>query len=488
MADRPHRPRLGRSVRWQTANVAMQVLLQLVFVTVLARLITPADFGVMAIALVVVGFIEIFAQVGIGPALIQRTDLAPEHMRTAFWVSLGLGIVFYLGLYAAAPAIGQIYQTPSLVELLRVIAWSFILSGASVVPRSLLIREMSFGRLFAAAAVGMGVGTIGVGLTLAAACWGVYAYAGALLAQNALLGIMYWVLRPVPCWGRLDVPAFRQMLGYGTRSTLYNVVNYMGTKVDTVVVGRWAPEAGWAQTGFYDRAVYLLNLPVTVLGKLSDSVLFAGLAQLQEEREELRRTVLRAHRLLALLVVPASVGLVFYAREVTLLFLGPQYEPAVGMARILFAGLAFRSLVKLGDAVVRATDHLMAAVWVKLGYLLLAAGGTAWAMASGAGTDGVAWAITGLSGLQFLALTGITGRLLGVKGGAWLRASRDGLLVGGCVAAGAAVALLLPLEPPSVPATLGLWLRPAVGLLLAAVPVALAWWVRPLWRPWLWKD
>jgi hypothetical protein len=93
-----------------------------------------------------------------------------------------------------------------------------------------------------------------------------------------------------------------------------------------------------------------------------------------------------------------------------------------------------------------------------------------------------------LSGLQFLALTGITGRLLGVKGGAWLRASRDGLLVGGCVVAGAAVAFLLPLDPPGVPATLGLWLRPAVGLLLAAVPVGLAWWVRPSWRPWLWKD
>jgi O-antigen/teichoic acid export membrane protein len=216
--------------------------------------------------------------------------------------------------------------------------------------------------------------------------------------------------------------------------------------------------------------------------------LFAGLAQLQEEREELRRTVLRAHRLLALLVVPASVGLVFYAREVTLLFLGPQYEPAVGMARILFAGLAFRSLVKLGDAVVRATDHLMAAVWVKLGYLLLAAGTTAWAMASGAGTGGVAWAITGLSGLQFLALTGITGRLLGVKGGAWLRASRDGLMVGGCVAAGAGISMWLPLDRLELPDVIALGVRPAVGLCLAALPVVAGWWVRPSWRPWLWKD
>ena len=329
---------------------------------------------------------------------------------------------------------------------------------------------------------------MGVGLTLAAAGWGVYAYAGALLAQNALLGIMYWVLRPVPFWGRPDLPAFRQMLGYGTRSTLYNVVNYLGTKVDTVLVGRWAPEAGWAQTGFYDRAVYLLNLPVTVLGKLSDSVLFAGLAQLQEEREELRRTVLRAHRLLALLVVPAAVGLVFYAREVTLLFLGPQYEPAVGMARILFAGLAFRSLVKLGDAVVRATDHLMAALWVKLGYLLLAAGGTAWAMASGAGTLGVAWAITGLSGIQFLAMTGITGRLLEVKAATWLHASRAGLGLGLCVASGAGLSQFLPLDALGLPAPLALGVRLVAGLLLAALPVATAWWLRPAWRPWLWKD
>jgi PST family polysaccharide transporter len=477
MAERPEAPRFASSIRWQTANVAMQVVLQLVFVTVLARLITPADFGVMAIALVVVGFLEIFAQVGIGPSLIQREDIGPAHTRTAFWVSLGLGTVFYLGLYAIAPWVGDFYGDARLGQILRLIAWSFILSGASVVPKSLLLREMAFQRLFVAAAVGMGLGTLGVGLGLAAAGWGVYAYVGALLAQNALLGIMYWWLRPVRCWGPLDFPAFRAMLGYGTRSTLYNVVNYLGSKVDTVVVGR----SGWAQTGYYDRAVYLLNLPVTVLGKLSDTVLFSGLAQLQTQREVLRRTVLRAHGLLSLVVIPATVGLVCYAREATLLFLGPQYEPAVALARILFAGLAFRSLVKLGDAVVRATDHLMAAVWVKLGYLVLVAAGAAGAMAVGAGTAGVAWVVMGLSGLQFLAMAGITGRLLGIPAGAWVQESGAGLALGLAVAAGWAV--VTPLLPDA-PTAAGLWLRPTAGLLVAAAPIALAWKLRPDWRPW----
>ena len=87
-------PPFAQSIRWQTVNVVTQVVLQLAFISLLARILEPADFGVMAIALVVVGFIEIFAQVGIGPSLIQRKDLSPQHTRTAFSFSLVLGCLF----------------------------------------------------------------------------------------------------------------------------------------------------------------------------------------------------------------------------------------------------------------------------------------------------------------------------------------------------------------------------------------------------------
>ena len=104
---------------------------------VLARLISKADFGVMSIALVVVGFVEIFAQIGIGPSLVQRKDLQPRHIRAALQFSLGLGVAFFALMYGTAPQIGIWFNSDALVEVLRWVAFSFILSSIALVPRSL---------------------------------------------------------------------------------------------------------------------------------------------------------------------------------------------------------------------------------------------------------------------------------------------------------------------------------------------------------------
>ena len=119
-------PPFAASIRWQSVNVIVQVVLQLSFISLLARILAPADFGVMAIALVVVGFVEIFAQVGIGPALIQRLDLEERHIRSAFSFSLILGIVFFVAMYFSAPAIGAFFEESLLTDVLRWIALSFV--------------------------------------------------------------------------------------------------------------------------------------------------------------------------------------------------------------------------------------------------------------------------------------------------------------------------------------------------------------------------
>ena len=156
-------PAYASSIRWQSANVVSQVVLQLLFIMALARLITKADFGVMSIALVVVGFVEIFAQIGIGPSLVQRNDLQPRHIRAAMHFSIGLGVAFFALMYGIAPQIGVWFNSDALVEVLRWVAFSFVLSSIALVPRSLLVRHMDFKRLFAAAMIAMVIGNLGIG-------------------------------------------------------------------------------------------------------------------------------------------------------------------------------------------------------------------------------------------------------------------------------------------------------------------------------------
>ena len=148
MTETTKEPRFTSSLKWQSVNVTVQVVLQLGFIAALARLISPDAFGVMAIALVVVGFIEIFA-------LIQNSHVSDKHRQTAFVFSLLLGLIFFAGTYLGAPAVAEFYEKPQLTEVLRWIALSFIISGASVVPRSMLIKEMRFKSLFACSAIAM---------------------------------------------------------------------------------------------------------------------------------------------------------------------------------------------------------------------------------------------------------------------------------------------------------------------------------------------
>ena len=427
-------PAFASSIRWQSANVVSQVLLQLFFIMVLARLISKADFGVMSIALVVVGFVEIFAQIGIGPSLVQRKDLQPRHIRAALQFSLGLGVAFFALMYGTAPQIGIWFNSDALVEVLRWVAFSFILSSIALVPRSLLVRHMDFKRLFAAAMVAMVIGNLGIGLGLAYAGYGVWAYVAALLSQNALLGLCFWWMRPPGTeglWGRWQWTDLREMLAYGGRSTVFNWFNYAATKADTVLVGEFAQAnpstgGGWTATGLYDRSAHLMSLPITILGKLGDSVLFSGMSALQTEWQALQRVVFRGIALIAWLVIPGSLALAWFATEVAVLLLGAEYADAGPIVRILFIGVAFRSLIKLADAVVRATDQLIPAIAIKVAYLTGLIAAISSVLRTGGGLEGVAWAVTACTVLQFLVFYAWLGSALRWKRLAAFRATGAG--------------------------------------------------------------
>ena len=401
MTEQTTEPRFVSSLKWQSVNVTVQVVLQLVFIAALARLIPTDAFGIMAIALVVVGFIEIFAQVGIGPALIQNSNVTNKHKKTAFVFSLGLGIIFFIGTYFAAPFVASFYNQPLLVDVLRWIALSFIISGASVVPRSMLIKEMRFKSLFFCSSTALVLGNLILGLTLAVNGAGIWAYVAALLTQNVLLGIGYWIVAPGPIGLKLDNTALREMVGYGGRSTLFNMINYAAGKVDTMVVGAYT--SNWTLTGLYDRSSYLMGLPVTVLGKLGDSVLFSGMSMMQKDFDRLRVTVLSAVHAVSLLVLPLTVLLILRAEDVTVLLLGSSFLDATPIVAILFACVALRSFIKIGDATMRATDHLKIGAFIKLGFLISVGVGAWWAMKD-TNVINVAWAVTFSTAIQALAI------------------------------------------------------------------------------------
>ena len=305
MSDAPE-GRLAQSVRWQTLNVGFQVLFQLAFIKALSIFLSEAEWGIIGIALGIIGIIEIFAQLGVGPSLIQRKTLTEAQVSAAFWVSLLLGLLFGLTTFFTAPLIAQFYHRADLIPLLRFIALSFPLAGLALVPRAMLIRKMDFRNLFWSSLIAMPIGNGLIGILAAYNGWGVYAYAGALLAQNALLGLNYWFRAGV----RIHKPAFapaQPLFKYGASSTVFNFLNYAASRLDVLVLGRFLPESRNADQGIYDRSNYMMTLPITLLGKLSDSVLFSSMSEVQENRERLRNIFLGGLYFTACLVFPGVV-------------------------------------------------------------------------------------------------------------------------------------------------------------------------------------
>lgn len=395
-------PSWGASLSWQSLNVLLQVLLQLVYIRVLAGMLTQEDFGIMAIALIVVGVVEIFAQVGIGPSIVQFQNLSPEHVASAWWFSALLGLGCFGLMFLAAPHIATHYELPILAPVLRWISLSFVISGFSVVSRSLLVRKMNFKGLTACAMWGMVVGNLCVGLGLAYNGAGVWAYVSALLVQNLVLSMGYLYLANIPWSMGFRIGKWQELLGYGLRSTAFNMLTYAAAKMDVWLVGE---RLSTASTGIYDRAVNLMGQPITVLGKLGDSVLFSGMSSIQDQTEAMRRVTLRGMHLISLLTLPLTVALVIQAEGVTWLFLGNRFADAAPVVHILFAAVAFRALTKLGDANLRAMDGLRSGIVIKLIFLGSVAGGVHWALLQGHGTRGVAWAIVVASALQWLLTT-----------------------------------------------------------------------------------
>jgi O-antigen/teichoic acid export membrane protein len=423
------------SLGWQSVNVLTQITLQLIFIAVMVRQLSKDDMGVMGIALALVGFIEIFSQIGIGPALIQRKDLTPSQISGAFFISLLLGIAFTVSLYFLAPAAGKFWNHAPLTPVLQVIGLSFLISAISIVPKSLIIKKMQFKKLFFASATAMTIGNLIIGITLAMMGYKIWAYVFALLSQNLIMTIAFWIQNPVDIRAKWRWADIKGMMSYGAGSTLFNMFNYAATKADTLIVGKFfdvgagaAGESRMAATGVYDRSVWLMGLPITVLGKLSDSVMFSGLSMIQDEKQKLQKAFFGGAYFISLLIIPACVFMVFFTEEIVLLFLGDQYVTAIPVVRILFIGVAIRSLIKLSDAVVRALKAVYRASLIKFLFLVLVCAGTYYGLSSG--LTGVAWAIVGAISMQFIVMTWLSLRLIGADFKTMLGKMVPGLILG----------------------------------------------------------
>jgi len=426
---------MATSFSWNTLTVVLQVVIQLAYTGLLARLVEKDSFMLMGIVLGIMGFAEIFSQVGVGPALIQRKEVHQQHINGAFYIAVILGLGFTLLFLGFAPVIANFYELPELKPIIQVVCTSFIISAIAVVPRSMMMKHMRFKTMFKASMISIVGGNLVVGLTLAYLQWDVWAYVWALFAQNMLMTLALWYYEPVRVSLQWEWKYTRELVRYGAGSTLFNALNYLATKLDVLLVPR-ALRAGQNElsvvqrnmASYFERASYAMTQPITIMGKLSDSVLFSGMSRMQDDRERLQKTVTLATSMLGVILIPSSIYMLFFADELITLWLGMDYLETASILKVLFLAVVFRSMSKLGDSLLRAKDAVYQGSLFKAIYVLLIAAGIWWGRAYG--MQGVALGIVLATIIHYLMNMFMTTRLIQLGWWELLKAWIPGLILG----------------------------------------------------------
>ena len=389
-----------RGLMWTAGGRASHGALQILVLAVLARLLSPADFGVVSAALVVIGFSFIFSQLGMAPAIVQRAALESRHLQTAFAVSLAFGTSLGVAIWSLAPAAAGFLRIPEVEPVIRVLAWVFPLRGLAVVAESLLQRELRFKTLalIDVCSFAFGYGPAGLGLALAG--WGVWALVGAHLTQTIVRTTVLLILRPPNLRTPPEVRAFKELFHFGAGFTLARVGNYLALQGDNLVVGRWL---GPVALGIYGRAYHLMATPAFLLGQVLDTVLFPSMARIQGDRERLTAAYLRGVAAVALATLPLSAILVIVAPELIRVVLGPQWTAVTAPFRLFALGLLFRTSYKISDSLARATGVVYRRAWRQFAYAAAVVVG-AW-IGQRFGVTGVAVGVVGAVAMNFTLMT-----------------------------------------------------------------------------------
>jgi PST family polysaccharide transporter len=348
------------AVGWQFATTFGKYGLQFLVVAVLSRLLSPEDFGLVGQAMIFVGLANLFSDIGVAPALIQRKNITDAHIRVAFTFSVitGLTIAAIAWLTAWIPAL--VFRSPALEPLLRLLSVTLLFKSIGITATCLLMRRLDFRRWFWIYIGAYVAGSATVGVSMALAGYGAWALAWAYVTQDALSCVILLAVVRHPMRFLFAPREARELLGFGVGLTLSRLTHYATQNLDRFVVGRWL---GAAPLGLYTRAYELLTVSNETFAQVLGRVLFPAFSKMQDEPKRLRSAYLRAVSTVSLVAFPIFTGLSVAAPEAVRFVFGPQWDAAVLPVQILCAGGVFWSVTTISDAVVQALGAVYSIFW-----------------------------------------------------------------------------------------------------------------------------
>lgn len=323
-----------KAVRGGFAKLCAQAAnftLRLGSLMVLARLLDPQDFGLVAMVTALTGVLNLFRDFGLSTVTLQRTNVTAEQISTLFWINLLVGGVLTCLALAGAPMIADFYHEPRLLWVTLALAGGFLLNAAGIQHSALLKRQMRFTTVAAIETVSLVV-SIAVGIGMALRGVGYWALVGMTLAAPLVYSISVWLATAwIPGLPRRDV-GIRSMMQFGGTITLNGLIVYVAYNLEKVLLGRfWGADA----LGIYGRAYELINLPTDNLNSAVGDVALSGLSRIKEDGDRLKSYFLKGYSLVMAFSFPITITCALFADDLVFVVLGPKWSEVAPIFRLL---------------------------------------------------------------------------------------------------------------------------------------------------------
>ena len=429
---------LAHSLAWRAATNWGSQILAWASLFIVVRLLAPADFGIAAMAMVLVPYLRYLGEFGIPQAVVTLRDLSDDQVAQLNTIGVLLGIGTLAASFVFAYPLATFFRTPALVPVLIVMCIQLIPQGLRAVPEGLLNKDMRFGLLSWIEAIRAIVAAVAT-LVMAYLGYGYWALVWGNLIGTFVRSAIIMAYRPF----RFAIPrteGMRKALTFGWH-VLVSVIAWTAyERLDNVTAGR---VLGQAALGIYAMAWNLANVPLEKVTSLVTTIIPSYFAAVQTEPAELRRYLRTLTEALAIATFPATIGLALIAKEVVPLAMGPKWLGVIAPLQVLSVYVAFRSVVALLPKILTAVGHARFVMWNDLAALIILP--TAFYIGSHWGTAGIAWGWVAAYPLVAIPLYWKTFRAIGMRFGEYFNALH-----------------------PAINCTLGMGV--AVGLVKLAIP------------------
>ena len=305
---------------------------------VLARLLTPEEYGIMAMIAIFIAISNSIIDSGFSNALIRKTRIERVDYSTVFYFNLTVSILIYALLYLAAPTISVFFKEPVLLAVIRIIGWVLIINALAIIPRTQFVRNVDFKTQTKVSLISsISSGVIGIGMALGG--MGVWSLVGQQLFRQFLNTLFLWVYSKWhPVW-EFSMKSFKELFGFGSKLLLSGLLDTIYKNIYYIVIGRFYTSA---QLGQYTRAEQFNMIFSSNLTSVVQRVSYPVLSSIQEEPERLREAYRKVIKITMLITFACMLGLAAVAKPLILILIGEKWLPAVYFLQIIcFSGILY---------------------------------------------------------------------------------------------------------------------------------------------------